>query len=183
MKKFLIPILLASLALHPALAVADAQGLEWRAGNRSDIWYRYPGEQNWRRAPGSAREVGDGWVIGTDRRNGGYGIYRWDGRKWHRMPGSGVSIGGGYYDPWVINDRGERFRWTGSDWRQEPNFDRRDDRRDGNRGRDDNDWNRGRGNDHDSRGNNDRGDSNWRRDRDHDERERLEDQWRRNRNR
>ena len=207
MKKLLIPILLAGLALHPALASADPQGLEWRAGNRSDIWYRYSGEQNWRRAPGSAREVADGWVIGTDRRNGGYSIYRWDGHKWHRMPGSGVRIGGGYYNPWVVNDRGERFSWTGSAWRQEPNLDRRDGNRgrddnDGNRGRDndrdnrgrdDNDWNRGRdgdrdnGRDNDDRGrnfgSNDRGDSNWSRERDNDERDRLEDQWRRNRNR
>ncbi len=197
MKKLLIPaLLLASLVLQPSVAAADNNGIEWRSGNRSDIWYRYPGDNNWRRAPGSAREVGDGWVIGTDRRNGGYSIYRWDGRKWHRMPGSGVRIGGGYYDPWVVNDRGERFRWTGSDWRQEPNFDRRDDRRDDNRGRDDNDWNRGRDRDNDNnrggRRDNDRGQnfgnnngdmSNWLRDRANGERDRNEDQWRRNRNR
>lgn len=199
MKKLLIPVLLlAGLALQPSLATADNNGVEWRAGNRSDIWYRYPGDSNWRRAPGSAREVGDGWVIGTDRRNGGYSIYRWDGRKWHRMPGSGVRIGGGYYDPWVINDRGERFRWTGSDWRQEPNFDRRADRRDtgrnDNRGRDDNDRDHGRDNDRDNRGRDDNdwnrgrnnGDmSNWLRDRAraNDERDRNEDQWRGNRNR
>jgi hypothetical protein len=205
MKKLLIPaLLLAGLALQPSLAAADPQGLEWRGGNGRDIWYRNPGEHDWRRAPGSAREVADGWVIGTDRRNGGYSIYRWDGRKWHRMPGSGVRIGGGYYNPWVINDRGERFSWNGYGWAQEPNFDRRntrdngrrDDRRDNhnrdrddhrdndNRGRDDNDWNRGRDRDN---GDFDRGqgESDWRREqnRSDENRRELDEQWRRNRNR
>lgn len=155
MKRLLIPaLLLAGLALQPALALADGNGAEWRSGGGSDAWYRYPGEQNWRRAPGSARDVGDGWVIGTDRRNGGYSIYRWDGRRWHRMPGAGVRIGGNYYNPWVVNDRGERFSWNGYGWVEEPNFSRRNDRENGRREQD---------------RNGDRDD--------------LENQWRRNRNR
>lgn len=177
MKNLLIPILLAGLALTPALATADPHGLEWRGGNGRDIWYRHHGEQQWRRAPGSAREVGDGWVIGTDRRNGGYSIYRWDGRTWHRMPGSGVRIGGDYYNTWVINDRGERFTWTGAAWRQEPNFGRR-----GDHGRDDNDWNgarrdhdRDHGHDNNHDNNRGRDDNDWNRgrdrDRDHDGRD------------
>ncbi len=183
MKRLLLPaLLLAGLALQPSLAAADNNGLEWRRGNGYDIWYRYPGEHNWRRAPGSARDVSDGWVIGTARKRGGYAIYRWDGRKWHEMPGAAVSIGGGYYNPWVVNDRGERFSWNGYTWVQEPNFrprnDRHDDRRDdhgrndrdrndrGDRGRDDNDWNHGRSDNRPGH----RLDA-------------LEEQWRRNRNR
>lgn len=148
MKSLLIPaLLLAGLALAPAAAVADNNGFEWRRGGAYDIYYRAPGSP-WRRAPGSAIDVGDGWVIGTDRRHGGYSIYRWDGRRWHRMPGAGVKIGGSYHNPWVINDRGERFAWTGYGWREEPNFGRNDGRRRDDdrhdRGRNDNDWNRGR---------------------------------------
>lgn len=141
--KLLLPaILLAGLALHAPLAAADGSGLEWRHGGRHDVYYRHPGERDWRRAPGSAVEVGDGWVIGTDRRNGGFSIYRWDGYRWHRMPGAGVRIGGSYYSPWVVNDRGERFSWNGYGWIEERAFGRRDDRND--RGRRDNDWNNGR---------------------------------------
>jgi len=190
MKKLLtLALVLAGLALQPSLAAADGNGLEWRRGGSYDVWYRHPGEHNWRRAPGSAREVADGWVIGTDRRNGGYSIYRWDGHRWHRMPGAGVHIGGGYYNPWVVNDRGERFSWNGYAWAEEPNFNRRNDgRRDerhdnGNRGRDDNTWNRGR----DDKGHgfdSGKGESNWRREQNSlGDRGKLEDQWRRNRNR
>jgi hypothetical protein len=159
MKGLLISaVLLSSLALAP-VAEADPNGLEWRMGRGSEIWYRHPGDRDWRRAPGSARAVHDGWVIGTDRRNGGFGIYRWNGYGWIRTGGAGIEIGGSYNNPWVINDRGERFSWTGYGWREEPNYrrgtDRRDDRNDRgrrgndrnddrNNGRRDNDWNNGR---------------------------------------
>lgn len=132
-KVYLLVVLLAGLALQPVVTQAGdhdrrlpvyAGNMEWRLGashrgRGSEIYYRLPGERRWIRAPGAALDLGDGWVIGTDRRNGGYGIYRWAGRDWQRMPGAGVQIGGSYHNPWVINDRGERFSWTGSGWRQE----------------------------------------------------------------
>ncbi|HEY0961143.1 MAG TPA: hypothetical protein VGE69_02180 [Pseudomonadales bacterium] len=165
MKHLLLPAFLLAALLLPGLVAADGNGVEWRRGGGYDIYYRSPGH-DWRRAPGSAVDVGDGWVIGTDRRHGGFSIYRWDGRRWHRMPGAGVRIGGSYHNPWVVNDRGERFSWTGYGWREERNAGRRDndDRHerdrgrndDWNRGRDDNDWNRGRG------------DNDWSRNRDRD---------------
>jgi len=89
---------------------------DWRLGAHNEILMRT--DRGWRRVPGSAIAVGDGWVIGTDRRPGGYGIYRWNGRKFDRMPGAAVQIGGSYHSPWVINDRGVRFEWTGRDWRE-----------------------------------------------------------------
>lgn len=146
-------LLLATLATQPLLALADHNdddrrsrttgGLDWRLGadlgfRGNDIYYRYPGERRWLRAPGSAVDVGDGWVIGTDRRNGGYGIYRWNGRDWQRMPGAAVEIGGSFQSPWVVNDRGERFRWAGNEWRQEAGFGSRD--RDNRRSNDRDDW-------------------------------------------
>ena len=91
-------------------------GSEWRLGNHNQIFRRT--DRGWQRVQGSAIAVADGWVIGTDRRSGGYGIYRWNGRSFDRMPGAAVDIGGSYQRPWVSNNRGERFEWTGRDWRE-----------------------------------------------------------------
>lgn len=146
MKKLYLQILLlAGLAEQPLLANADdddrnrrswsgADALDWRLGaGRGDygqeIFYRVPGDRRWHRAPGRATDLSDGWVLGTDRRNGGYGIYRWNGRDWQRMPGAGVDIGGSFQNPWVVNERGERFVWSGYQWREDANYRRRDERR------------------------------------------------------
>jgi hypothetical protein len=158
-KLFLQVVLLTGLAVLPMLANADRddqrrQGwnsidaLQWRQGNSRgwqgyEIYYRAPGDRQWHRAPGLAHDLGAGWVIGTDRRNGGYGIYRWNGRNWQRMPGAGIEIGGSYNSPWVINDRGERFAWNGFDWRRDSSYRRndgggRDERNAWDRNRDDN---------------------------------------------
>ncbi|MFT4862751.1 MAG: hypothetical protein ACI95C_001975 [Pseudohongiellaceae bacterium] len=72
--------------------------------------------RDWDRLPGSATAVADGWVIGTNREPGGYGIFRWNGRRWEQAPGGAVAIGGSYRRPWVINDRNQRFVWNGYDW-------------------------------------------------------------------
>ncbi len=105
---------------------------DWKLGHGHDYYgiYDFDG-RGWHRMPGSATAVGDGWVIGTDRRGGGYGIYRWNGRGWTRVPGGAVSIGGSYAEPWVINDRGEQFYWNGYDWDRARHSNRRyyDDRR------------------------------------------------------
>ena len=71
-------------------------GGQWRLDGHNQIFLRT--DRGWQRVQGSAIAIADGWVIGTDRRDGGYGIYRWR--------------------PWVINNRGERFEWTGRDWRE-----------------------------------------------------------------
>lgn len=135
----------------------SAGALQWRLGDSRgsgrEVLYRAPGDRRWRTAPGAATDLADGWVLGVDRHRGGYGIYQWNGRGWSRMPGAAVYIGGSYRQPWVINDRGERFVWTGYDWRETRAA--RDDRRD----RDD--WRRGRG--RDGRGDDDREDRDERR--------------------
>jgi hypothetical protein len=92
----------------------------WMKGGGYDILL-WDGS-DWRRAPGTATDVGNGWVIGTDRRDGGYGIYRWTGRGWQRAPGAAVRIGGSYERPWVVNNRGERFTWNGYDWSAERRY-------------------------------------------------------------
>lgn len=146
-------IFAAALVALPLLAQAEhgqevsrgfaARDLQWRLGPAvsrvgHEILYKVPGDRRWRRAPGEAVDVADGWVIGTDRRNGGYSIYRWNGFNWDRAPGAGVDIGGSYNNPWVINDRGERFAWNGYDWRRDGYSRQRSERSLGNswRGRD-----------------------------------------------
>ena len=58
-----------------------------------------------------------GWRLGGDYRTGGYEIwYRFRG-DWRRAPGRGVQLGGNPRSPWVINSQGERYQWTGRDWR------------------------------------------------------------------
>ena len=88
----------------------------WLINSQYEI-YRWNGWE-WRRVHGSAQDIADGWVIGTDRRSGGFGIYRWNGYEFRRMPGAAIEIGGSYDHPWIVNSRGEQFEWTGRDWRE-----------------------------------------------------------------
>ena len=117
-KLYLQTLLLAGLAMPPLLANAE----EWRLGSRNEIYIRHAGEREWRRAPGSARMLADGWAIGTDRVYGGFGIYRWNGYGWERAPGAAVEIHGSWSSPWVVNDRGERYSWNGYDWSPATNY-------------------------------------------------------------
>lgn len=160
MSKVLLALCLASGAglvaadddRFDARGFAAGSAMQWRLGDFRgargyEIFYRAPDDRRWHRAPGGATDLADGWVLGTDRHRGGYGIYQWNGRGWSRMPGTAVEIGGSYQRPWVVNDRGIRYVWNGYDWR-EAAFDR-DDRRDrddwrGRRGRDERDDRRGR---------------------------------------
>jgi len=91
---------------------------QWRLGANRGRGYEihHRDGRGWRRVPGYALDLGDGWVIGTDRRSGGYGIYRWNGRDWDRVSGGAVEIGGSYNQPWIVNNRNERFVWNGYEW-------------------------------------------------------------------
>ena len=148
---------LADDRINVRISLSNPANLEWQLGrslgwNRGyEILYRNRGSGRWYVAPGNATAVGEGWVLGNDWRNGGYGIYRWNGNDWRRMPGAAIRIGGSYHSPWVINELGVRYLWTGNDWREERgrsyrNYRGRDDdwgRRD--RGRNDrNRWDRRR---------------------------------------
>jgi len=80
----------------------------------------------WQRMLGEANDIGVGangvvWVIGTDPRNGGYGIYRWNGQSWNRVEGGAVRIDvDPYGNPWVINDSHQIFRWVNGLWQRLP---------------------------------------------------------------
>lgn len=77
-----------------------------------------PAFNDWVRVPGDARDIGVGadgsvWVIGSDERQGGYGIYHWNGGGWVKVRGSArqVSVGPDG-NPWVVNRDGEIYtRW------------------------------------------------------------------------
>ncbi|MDJ1173880.1 tectonin domain-containing protein [Roseofilum capinflatum] len=81
--------------------------------------FRWDGS-TWRVLPGKARDVGDGWIIGTNPVSGGYGIYKWNGSGWEYMRGGAVRIGGNSRNPSVVNDNNDIFRWNGSGWEQVP---------------------------------------------------------------
>lgn len=75
---------------------------------------------DWVSMPGSATDVGDRWVIGTERIGSDYGIWRWTNGSWQQMPGHAVRIGGTYNQPMVANSQGQIFQWSGSDWKAMP---------------------------------------------------------------
>ncbi|MDR2239752.1 MAG: glycosyltransferase [Zoogloeaceae bacterium] len=82
------------------------------------ILFRANNEEYWQAAPSEATAIGDGWMLGTDKRKGGYGIYRWNGNGWNRMPGAAIQIGGSYQRPWIINDSDVRYVWNGGTWKK-----------------------------------------------------------------
>lgn len=91
-----------------------ARGDGWRLGER--VRGGYAIYHRGHRLPGAAIEIADGWVLGTKRESGGYAIYRWNGHSWDQAPGGAVKIGGSYRQPWVVNNRGQRYIWNGFDW-------------------------------------------------------------------
>lgn len=136
---FRMAVMVCLLSLTPLVSAADRAYRQdtghyiaerWKLGEPNRNGYTIYAWHNgyWKRMPGSAVDIGQGWVIGTDRRHGGYGIYRWNGYDWGRVPGAAISIGGSYERPWVINDRGEKFYWNGRDWDRERGYRNNNDR-------------------------------------------------------
>ena len=81
---------------------------------------------NWRQMQNSATDItvgadGSIWIIGTDRQEGGFGIYKWNGRNWSRADGAAEKIAiDRNGNPWVINSRLEIYQRQGNSWRQLP---------------------------------------------------------------
>lgn len=91
-------------------------GIPWIINHDDDIFRLINGY--WEELPGLAKDIGIGadgsvWVIGSDRREGGYGIYQWDGYGWLKARGSARQISvGPDGQPWVVNRDGEIYtRW------------------------------------------------------------------------
>ncbi len=127
MKTTTFGFLAAVFFFASATALADDRGGRYDTVRGSDGWRLgervrggYAIYHRGHRVPGSAIDIADGWVLGAKRESGGYAIYRWNGRNWDQAPGGAVQIGGSYRNPWVVNNRGQRFSWNGYDW--EPSF-------------------------------------------------------------
>jgi hypothetical protein len=79
---------------------------------------------SWERLPGAAKDIGIGadnsvWVIGTNSVQGGYGIYRWEGKNWRRIDGGAVRIDvDPRGNPWVVNSYDNIYRRVGDRWEQ-----------------------------------------------------------------
>jgi hypothetical protein len=74
----------------------------------------------WEQTPGAAKDVTDGWKIGTSTVAGGYEIHRWNGAGWTKIPGGAEHIGGTYSSPWMINNQNKIYHWSGSGWQLIP---------------------------------------------------------------
>jgi hypothetical protein len=73
----------------------DPSGNPWIVGFDGHIWRLTNGA--FALMPGLARDIGIGangavWVIGTNMRNGSFGVWSWNGSTWIADPGSGEEI-------------------------------------------------------------------------------------------
>ncbi len=102
----------------------DPNGTPWVVDDRGTI-FRWRGGK-WAKLPGAAKDIGIGangsvFTIGTNKSDGGYGIWKWTGNQWQALPGGGVRIAvDPRGTPWVVDDRGTIFRWRGGKWAKLP---------------------------------------------------------------
>ncbi|MDG2175286.1 MAG: hypothetical protein P8M72_04005 [Gammaproteobacteria bacterium] len=91
----------------------DPYGNPWVINHDDDIFHLVNGY--WQEVPGLAKDIGIGadgsvWAIGSNEREGGYGIYTWDGFDWIRVRGSARQISvGPDGSPWVVNREREIY--------------------------------------------------------------------------
>ncbi len=103
-----------------AVAVDDSGGrAEWVVNNQDQI-FRRSGNQ-FIPIPGNAKDIafggGSAWVIGTNQGQGGFGIYKFDGRNFQQVAGAAVRIA---VEPngtaWVVTDIGAIFKRENNRW-------------------------------------------------------------------
>ena len=91
----------------------DRKGNVWTINSRNEIYQKRG--SGWNRMPGAARDIAAGadgsvWIIGTDVRGDGFGIYRWNDRDWSRVDGAARRIAVDRDgNPWVVNSKGNIF--------------------------------------------------------------------------
>jgi hypothetical protein len=79
-----------------------------------------------RPVPGLAHDIAVGaagsvWVIGSDARPGGFGIYQWNGAGWNQVDGAAVRIAvDPAGNPWVVNGNNQIFRRVNGAWEELP---------------------------------------------------------------
>jgi hypothetical protein len=111
-----------------AVKVAGNESVGWMINDQHKI-FRWSGinNQGWVEMPGSANDIcvgadGSVFIIGTNVRVGGYGIYKWNGSSWIQYSsGAGIKVAGDAQgNPWVITSDNTVFQWAGSSWVQMP---------------------------------------------------------------
>lgn len=106
-----------SLALSGNAQATPAAAARIKAAVESNM----PAPAVWTQLQGQAIDVGASanalWVIGTNPVPGGFGLHRWDGKSFVPASGGAVRIDlDPNGNPWVVNDGGKVFRWSGSSW-------------------------------------------------------------------
>jgi hypothetical protein len=81
----------------------------------------------WELLPGRAHDIGVGgpnqaWILGTNRVEGGYSIFRWDepSRNWINVPGGAIAIDVAGGQPWAVNDTGAIFAGSNAGFSRVP---------------------------------------------------------------
>ena len=84
------------------------------------------GGSNWERLSGTAQDIGVGangavWIIGTNPKDGGYGIFEWRGTDWQSIDGAAVRIDvDPAGTPWVVNSSSKIYQRVNNRWVQLP---------------------------------------------------------------
>ncbi|WP_138466148.1 hypothetical protein [Poseidonocella sp. HB161398] len=101
---------------HARRIAVESDGRPWVVDDQGDVHRRVHG--GWLRLPhAEATDIGISahgcvWIVGSDPRKGGYGIYRWyHGTDWDTLDGAGRRISvlsDGL--TWICNDAGDIFR-------------------------------------------------------------------------
>ena len=79
----------------------------------------------WIQLPGKASDIGVGandatWIVGTTKTNGGFEVLKWANGSFQKVAGGAVRIDVDLHgNPWVINEKGEVFRYTNNRWQHE----------------------------------------------------------------
>lgn len=107
----------------------DAQGFAWIVNDKGEIFHY--SMNGWTKMPGLAKDIGVGptavWAIGVGAVQGGYGIFRWTNNNWQDMHGGAVRIDvDAQGNAWVVTDKNDVYRYTGSGWVPVPGIKARD---------------------------------------------------------
>lgn len=103
---------LTNFGMHSSVATENLLGLE-----RQPTWLRVVGDAN----DVAVGADGSVWVVGLDPRNGGYGIYRWNGIDWNRVDGGAIRIAvDPQGNPWIVNDSHQVYRMIDGVWQRLP---------------------------------------------------------------
>ncbi len=82
-----------------------ANGEKWHVNSKQDIYRMFPGEDQWKRMPGSLKSIhctDSNNVAGISTEDGA-NMYRWNGSDWTQLWGNGTHIGITWGNMWQVN--------------------------------------------------------------------------------